>query len=177
MSLCGMLLRGFGAVIVVPPDPPEPLEPAQPYLFHSPSDVIRHLLVNLGVGSLPSSNTTWPIWSGFENDQPDNAMTVYSTSGILMGRIQSNGNIPEQYGIQFRARANNDTDAYRKIAELQATIDETILENTVTIDGTIYIVPSVNRKGGILSLGKESPQTKRHIYTLNAVATIQRHSS
>lgn len=174
MSLAGLLLRGFG--LTGGPTPPTPIGPAQPSLLHAPSDVVRHLIVNIGIGSLPSSNLDWPVWESYENDMPDNAITVYTTSGQLMGRLQANGRIPQQYGIQFRVRANSPNAAYQKISIIEATVDQTILENTVTIDNVTYIVLGINRKGGVMSLGKE-PTTKRHIYTLNAVANIQRHSS
>lgn len=178
MSLIGLLLRGFGGTVDTGGGGTPIPGPAVAGLDHSPSDIVRHLLCEIGIGDLPSDNPSeWAIFESMENDQPDNCITVYCTSGILMGRIQDNGLYKEQYGLQFRVRANSTVEAYRKINEISATIDTVVLENTITIDSSIYTIISINRKGGILSLGKESPTTKRSIYTLNAVASIQMHSS
>jgi len=174
MSLTGILLLGFGPATITPPNPP--IGPAQPDLRHSPSDIIRHLLVNIGVGSLPSDNLEWPIYDSLENDSPDNAITIYCSSGVPMGRQQTNGVIPQQYGVQFRIRANSTVFGYRKASEIEATIDTVVLNNTVTVDSETYVVKCINRKGTVISLGAESPQTKRTIYTLNALATLERHS-
>ena len=42
---------------------------------------------------------------------------------------------------------------------IEATIDTVVLNNTVTVDSETYVVKCINRKGTVISLGAESPQT------------------
>ena len=167
MSIIGLLLKGFGPTTgeVVPP-------PSGAALGHSPADIVRYLLVDLSRGTLPEDETTWPIYVSQEPDSPDSCITVYDTSGILEGRAQISGEIQEHYGIQIKVRAASPTVAYTKIAEINSWIDESVRNNSVTIESSQYLVYAITRKGGILSLGKELSASKRNLYTVNAIVSL-----
>jgi hypothetical protein len=49
-------------------------------LDHFPADIIRQLLIDLGVG-LDVTATDWPAFSQKEPDSPDNVITVFDTMG------------------------------------------------------------------------------------------------
>lgn len=168
MSIIGLLLRGFG------PSDCEDVEVGETtnQLDHSPADVVRWLLINLGVGTDPDDEGSWPIFCDGEGDTPDNAITVYNTSGIVHGEVHYNGEVQEHYGLQFRLRATKSTVAWPKINELMLTIDQVINNDVVTIDGTSYYVECIPRTGTVLALGKADG--KRYVYTLNSTVSLRK---
>ncbi len=158
-------------------------------LTHSPADVLRHALVNAGsalspVVTLPSAGGAWPIFVDAEPDKPDSCITIYNTVGIINARSMIDGEMYEHQGIQVRVRDANSQEAYRETKVLANALDETILLDQVVIGYTTtsggitttgdatYTLYAVSRKGGILSLGKESPKSKRNLYTINAIMAL-----
>jgi len=75
-------------------------------LTHSPSDIVRQLLVNLALGVDPTTDETsdWPIYESREPDLPDDCITVYNTADKLQGRTMTDGETQGQEGIQVRIR-------------------------------------------------------------------------
>ena len=163
-----------------------------PYFQHSPADVVRHLLVNLGVGVLPSLTGDWPIYEGSEPEQPDNAITLYDQKGLTYGRVQLTGTVVDKPGVLFRVRSWNALDGFNKASEIARIIDETVTFDTLTIPvgyiptGAIatYLVESITRIGTVHDIGKNAPATpgstsvssKRNIFTLNAVVSLRQIS-
>lgn len=142
-------------------------------LVHSPADIIRYLLIAKGGGTLPSDGSAWPIFESYEPDQPDNAITLFNTLGVRNGRTHTDGEVQEHHGIQLRIRATHPTVGYAKARALALILDEQVYRDTVDIDGAMYVVWEVNRTSDVLELGKESPETKRHIYTINAIVSVR----
>jgi hypothetical protein len=70
-------------------------------LDHFPADIIRQLLIDLGVG-LGVTATDWPAFSQKEPDSPDNVITVFDTMGRDLGRTNPDMVRSERYGIQVR---------------------------------------------------------------------------
>lgn len=169
MSIIGVLLRGFGGTVTTTPEVGETTN----QLTHSPADIVRWTLIDLTVGTDPSTGAAWPIFCDGEGDTPDNAITVYNTSGIVEGEVHYNGEVQEHYGIQFRVRATKPTVAWPKINELMLACDQQVNNNIITVDGTQYYVECITRKGTVLALGKESPTSKRFVYTLNATVSLR----
>jgi hypothetical protein len=128
--------------------------------------------VSLGLGSDPPS-PSWPVYESDEPDQPDAVMTVYNTAGRLLGRSQIEGRVSENYGVQIRFRAAGPEVAYPKASAVADALDSLYIFH-VTLDGTEYVVRSVTRVGGILSIGKEAPTSHRVVMTLNALAYLYR---
>ena len=73
-------------------------------LLHSPADVLRYALIDLGVGTLPTDNGDWPIQVAAQSDTPDETLTIYDTLGIDDGRHMGDGERFEHHGIQIRVR-------------------------------------------------------------------------
>jgi hypothetical protein len=141
-------------------------------LSHPPAQIIARLIVDLGVGALPStsSSVTWPTYVSKEPTSPDNVMTVYDTTPVSDGRVMD-GESQYHYGFQLRIRGVNYSQGWTKASAVHSAFDS-MYEKIITIDGTRYLVHSVVNNGGILSLGNESPESKRELFTLNALTTI-----
>ena len=151
-------------------------------LTHSPADVLRYALINAGGGSLPSSGSSWPIGCWQENETPDNVITLYDTSGNLDGRFQTDGEMQEHPGIQIRVRSANPLDGNTKIRQLMEIVDKGIRLTTVMIENPIgtavstYVIYAVTRIGTVLSIGKDTPQTKRSLFTVNMIISLRQTS-
>ena len=148
-------------------------------LVHSPADVIRTLLIDLGLGTAPSDEGTWPIYVGQEPDSPDSVITVYDTAGLLQGRTMPDGEMQEKHGFQVRVRDANHYQGYEKAREIAVALDESVSLDGVSVGddaGTgkqAYIVYAVSRRGGVLSLGKDVQRTKLNLFTINAVVALR----
>lgn len=147
-------------------------------LDHSPADVIRYLLIAMGAGIHPddlvvNSGTQWPIYAGGEPNVPDETITVYDTAGRDDGRMQYDGERTEHPGIQIRIRARDHQTGYVKARQLAVSLDKEIYQNTVSIGNSQYFIHAVSRSGNVIPLGKESPTSKRSLFTINATVTIR----
>ncbi len=141
-------------------------------LSNSPSQVIQQLLVDLGVGTLPSADGSWPISASQERDKPDAVITVYDTAGVPDGRTMIDGVMQEHYGFQVRIRSTTHATGYTKASEIQNVIDSSVQNTSVTVSSSVYAVASITRTGSIIALGKE-PSSKRSLFTINAVVAIR----
>lgn len=142
-------------------------------LEHSPADVVRYLMRDLGLGVLPSSGGPWPVFVGNEPDNPDNCLTLYDTAPTLGGRIQATGEYVEKHGIQIRLRAKNHVDGYQKSREITEALDTLAYRDTVTINGASYLVHALHRTSGIIEVGFDSPVSKRLLFTVNYLVTLR----
>lgn len=148
-------------------------------LNHPVSDILRRLLVTLGAGTLPSASGSWPIHLD-EPDTPDNVITVYGTVGRDDGRIQFSGERDQHRGFQVRVRAVSQIVGQAKAESVAKILDEDAYTDTVSITTdsvtSSYLVHSVSRTSEVIPIGKETPASKRFIYTINAVAALSRVS-
>lgn len=142
-------------------------------LLHSPADIVRVLLVNLGLGANPP-NSTWPVYSTNEPDIPDNCITVFDTVGKGDGRSMTDGELFDHYGIQVRVRATTFSVGYQKVNAIRVAFSESVIEEVVTISGTNYLVKSITQISQIFPLGKEVPTSRRTLFTVNALVTVKR---
>lgn len=140
-------------------------------LHHSPADIIRHLLVGLNVGTMPSAGENWPIHMA-EPDQPDNCITMYDTEGRDFGRIRG-GERQVMEGFQVKVRGVDHKTGYDKSNDIAQIMDTGVGNSTLTIDGTTYIVHTISRTSGVLILGKEIALSKRNLFTINAVVSLR----
>jgi hypothetical protein len=142
-------------------------------LLHSPADIVRMVLIAEGQGTLPTSPPgAWPIYAHNEPTSPDNCITLYDTDGRQHGRTGPDRERQEHYGVQIRIRARDGESGFVKAHAVAVALDALIDYDSLTIDGTRYIVHSVTRTSGVISLGKEMAQSKRHLYTVNAIVSI-----
>ena len=139
-------------------------------LTHSPADILRYALIDQSLGTLPTDGSSWPIFVSVEADTPDDAITVFDTTSIHQGRTQNDGRVYELYGAQIRVRSQNHVDGYTKAQAITIALDEDIYQQLVNIGGTTYVVWQVSRTSGVLALGKQTPSSKRDIFTINVAA-------
>jgi hypothetical protein len=145
-------------------------------LTHDPADIIRHLIIALGSGTLPSENGSWPVFSINEPDTPDNCITVYNTQGSNEGRIMFDGQFVDNPGIQVRVRGVSHAVSYAKAKTIEFKLDTEVYNDTIIIDSSTYLIQSIGRTGMLLPLGKDSPSSKRYVFTLNSIAQIRQIS-
>jgi hypothetical protein len=145
-------------------------------LDDSPADIMRQLIEDLSLGADPSGTASWPIYSSREPNDPDDCITLYDTSGDLQDTHQKDGEVQEFHGIQLRIRSSDPATGYAKARALAVALDETILQDCVTLGSNIYAVYSVTRKSGVIPLGKESPTSMRNLFTINAVVRLRQTS-
>ena len=141
-------------------------------LDHSPADIIRDLLIDLSLGTLPTNNTAWPVFRSNQPDSPDNSICVFDTENELQGRRQTDGVTIEFYGILIRVRGVDYSTGFNKAKDIAHQLDTEVLRDDVTIGSDTYRVQAVTRRGGVLSLGSELGVSRRRLFTINAVASI-----
>lgn len=140
---------------------------------HSPADVVRRLLVDLGEGSSPDATPlgAWPVYEDKEPSEPDEVITVYDTAPRLDGRSMIDGEQFQHWGITVRVRGRTKTSAYRKAESIRVSLNERVKTNVVTIEASKYVVAAVCGVQ-LVRVGDDSPQTRRHLYNLNMTAAI-----
>lgn len=140
-------------------------------LTHSVNDVLRRLLVNNSQGTLPSASGNWPI--GIERpDDPDDCVTITETTGKRDGRVMSTGEVIEHPGIQVEVRSADHNTGFLKAMQLATYCDESIYNSVITFENKTYNIQNVSRVGPVMSIGRESPESKRELFTFNAMVTI-----
>ena len=141
-------------------------------LAHSPADVLRWLLISLGIGTDPANEGSWPIFASSEPDLPDSLITLYDTAGIGDGRIQRGGEAPKHHGMSIQVRGVDDPTAWVKMDTLVGAISESTRNTLVDVGDNQYIVYAITIQSGPLALGRE-PGTNRFLFTINVLAAIR----
>jgi hypothetical protein len=144
-------------------------------LTHSPADVVRKHLVDQAVGTLPSAGGSWPIAVGDEAESPDNFITLYDTTSESEGADQRTGYVSERYGLQVRVRCANYADGHIKISTIEYTLDR-LNRAVVVVGSSSYMIHAVTRRSGAFHLGKDTPNSKRDLFTLNILVKITQTS-
>lgn len=149
-------------------------------LTHSPADVLRHCLISLGYGVIPSVSAVWPIFCDSEPDKPDNCITLYNTQGKESGRTMTDGERQEFPGFQVRVRCVNPVDGFAKARAIAVALDEEVYDEGVTVNPDTgsttsenYLLHSVSRSSQVIPLGKETPTSKRNVFTVNGVFSLR----
>lgn len=138
-------------------------------LDHLPSDIIRELLYDLGLGDLYDSED-WPIFVENHPNTPDQLICVYNTTGIL-NDCTSFGDYSEHYGIQIKLRSTTETVGFYKANDISRTLDA-LTRTVVTLEGKDYLVHCCDRKGSVIPLGPEPGDQHRLLFTVNYVVPI-----
>lgn len=142
-------------------------------LDHTQAKIMRALLIFLGQATLPSDDGDWPAFTGHEPNAPDSVITIYNTTGLKDGRSMIDGEVEMHPGVQIRVRAPDEDGASTKINAIAQALDTEVKYAVVTIDGSVYTIYSVSRTSDPFSLGQETPNSSRYIFTLNVVASLR----
>lgn len=152
---------------------------AMPALSHSPADIIRWVIIGLGLGTDPDDGGEWPVFVSNEPALPDSSITVFNTTPIDGGREMVEGERSMHWGIQVRVRAATDPEAFARAEAIRKAFDEQVGAyglnlaepsgvGTATVN---YCVQAVTNTG-LMILGKEVAATKRWVYVVNAKTFI-----
>ena len=141
-------------------------------LTHSPADIVRNLLINLGLGTTPSVSGSWHIYSDLEPGTPDSVITVYNTTSVIHGRRMTDGETNEHHGILIRIRDANPKSGYTKSRAIARSLDVDVFLNTVVFDSSTYTIQSISRND-VFSIGKERPTSRRNLFTINAICALR----
>jgi hypothetical protein len=139
---------------------------------HSPAKIIRELLIALGLGQRAPVEP-WPVYALSEPEAPDNVLTVFNTTGVDHGRIMATGERDTHEGIQIRVRSASEEDGYLHAKNICRLLDTTVLRTGVALEAISYRVNSFNRTSPIICLGKESPESKRYLFTVNGLIALE----
>jgi hypothetical protein len=140
------------------------------FATHSPADILRYALASRGVGSNPvtAPNQDWPIYANSEPDLPDNVITVYDTDGDNSGRTMVDGVMQGWDGVQVRVRSMSPRVGREKADEVARVLAEGIYRDAVTIEGVNYLLQNLSKVSNVLPLQRDTPNTKRSLFTINA---------
>lgn len=144
-------------------------------LDHSPADILRKLFIIKGYGGDPATSPLpgWPVYASGEPSEPDAAITIYDTTGRVLGRDFTGWNTTH-HGIQIRIRASAHTSGYLKANAIAVAMDRGFFQANVTIGSANYKVETFTRTSDILPLGKESAPSKRRIFTINGTLVLRK---
>lgn len=136
-------------------------------LQHAPSDIVRQVLIDLG---LASATGTWPCTTSKELDKPDNCLTCYDDEPQHDGRAMSGGQTFQHYGIQVRVRSATLPVGRDKAEAILHSFSEVVEQRTVTVGSTQYRI-NCFAKLGIVRLG-EMPGSQRQLHVINGIVSI-----
>lgn len=143
-------------------------------LQHSPADVVRSLLLELELGfDYADDATSWAVFTDGEPDLPDNCITVYGTQGRDEGSEMVQGERAEHHGVQIRIRSKTHTQGYVKARDIASAMDRNSHFINLVLEDIGYLVWKVTRTTDVLPLGKDAPNSKRNLFTINAVVSVR----
>lgn len=137
---------------------------------HMPSDVIRELLIDLGLGTDPVSATDWSTTAGALPDQPDKAITVHDTESVQHGRSQIDGETQEHHGIQVMVRSDDLADGYTKTATILRSLDTQVNQTSIEVDGDTYMIYAITRRSAPILAGMDG---HRFLHTANLLVAMR----
>lgn len=144
-------------------------------MTHSPANVMKWLLVALGVGTSPelSPLQAWPLYDSSEPGQPDNCITLYDTQGTDDGRSMLDGKLWQHHGFQVRVRSTDQPTGQLKADAVRLCLSQTIYHNSVNRQGKTYRVWNCAKIGQTIYIGKDKPRSERSLFTINATVALE----
>jgi hypothetical protein len=145
-------------------------------LDRCPADVLRWLLVQLGVGIDPGAYDPryaggWPVYADAEPDKPDQCVTVLDILAQEDGRSMTDGEMFRHFGLQMRVRSVDCQSGLIQAEKIRWALAEEVRRTVVTVGSEQYLVHAVS-PSSVLRLGRDFPNTGRHLHTLNARAAL-----
>jgi hypothetical protein len=149
-------------------------------LDHSPDDIIRNLIIDLGDGTAPDDAAAWPVYCRREPDTPENVITVYQAANVLQGKLQT-GEAVEHYGAQVRVRAKDYYTGWDKIQNIAASLDgvtprEVEVGDVAGTGSATYTVYAVTRRSGPTHIRDPKQPHQLNLFTFNTIAAIRQSS-
>lgn len=155
-------------------------------LKHEPAAIVKQLLVDKGfavdsavIQTYPVKD--WTVWVNNEPEGPDNVITVYDTQASSSGRDMISGHELLHRGIQFRIRSADPRAGGAEAELLRVQITTQVNRVVTTVESgqptqSQYRIAAFSGVSGVLTLGREMPQSRRNVFTINALCAIERLS-
>ena len=107
---------------------------------------------------------------------PDACLRVKRTTGRMDGRTQPDGIQQQHYGFQIMVRAADEDSGSLFADQLASWLDTGVYRVTVNVGENSYCLHSISRTSDVLSLGKETPTSKRSLFAINGLTVINQIS-
>lgn len=145
------------------------------------ADILRYLLIDLGVGSNPAVtdqalDRVWPIHADSEPDDPDECITVYSPTSAIDGQSPFDGDLWERPSWSIRVRSRTKESGKAKANAVKVAVCGVYWQVVTVPDptgtgGTDYRVETMLPTSGVNSIGQEQG-TGRFLFTINGTCTL-----
>ena len=135
---------------------------------HSPAQVVRQLLIDLGHGTAAGS---WPIYYSLMPDTPDDCIAITDTEPFLFGRDHVGGRTLMVRAVQVMVRGGSVVDAYTKCKDINVSFDEDVYRTEVTVGKITYLVQAISRLSAEIPVGQEGT-SKRRLFSTNARVSV-----
>lgn len=134
---------------------------------HSAADVLHQALVDVGTVLAPDeSQVSWQCFVDGMPSTPDEAVVLIDEDGHDDGRSMIDGELFYHYGVQMILRGRNHRTGYKKAEVIRQSL-ASLYRRSVNVESDSYRLHCVAHIGSVLCLGKEVPNSKRSIFTLN----------
>jgi hypothetical protein len=148
-------------------------------LLHSPADIARWLMVAENQASDPTLSPLqpWPAYVAVEPDSPDEVYTLADTTGQTDGRDMAGGELNQHYGLQFRIRSIGEVNGRLQGESLRQWLSQGVYQALVAVaikSPATYSVFCFSKIGQLLSIGTDTPSSKRWVHTLNCMMSVRR---
>ena len=144
------------------------------YLSDTPSLILRTYLIEQGLFTLPSSDSTWPLYHSHLPDGKnvaDNAAGIFDRAPILDGRLMTGGEVIQHYGIHIKIRNKDYETGWLKGKAILDNFDD-VAKTTVTVGSNTYTVWAISAKSGVVYEGVEQGTKRRYLFRTNWTVTI-----
>lgn len=141
-------------------------------LNHTPAEIVHQWALDESLVLAPDSEGDW---IGVINNTPadfTNIVSISDTAGITQGKTHPDGQTQEAHGIQFWIRGKTQPLAWAKGNAILTAVDAALRE-TVSIDGSTYLIQSMTPTSTLIPVGKEQPEDFMFIYSLNVTVPIR----
>ena len=138
----------------------------------SPADIVAQLMIDEGQATDPADRNDWPVYVGTTPKKPDEVIAVFDTTGRKDGRSMIDGETFTHKGIQVSFRAGKKATCFSKAKGVKVWVDQAVYQDSVVLDGLTDDVHCLSRTGPLLYAGQD-PESRRYLYTLNALVTYR----
>ena len=139
-------------------------------MTHSPAEVIARLLQDTGIGTDPSDNGEWPIYTDSSPNTPDNLIAIQDGGGRLQGRSMITGEKYEQKGITVLVRGATSPQSFTKAMAVSGELASLAL-STLVVGASTYRITKIVLIGSVFAMGKMR-DSSRWIHRLEAQTYI-----
>lgn len=141
-------------------------------LSHSPAQIVSAMVIAFSKGTDPDDSSTWPVYTDFTPESPDELIVVNTAENMDGGKDQF-GEMSELHGIQVMVRSNTYQAGQAKARDIAVTLDEQVKNKQVSVDSSTYIVSSFRRRTGVMNPTRLVKESRRNAFTFHGTVTIR----